>query len=547
MGEGDGRAMKKKRARERGALDLIEESVHLLRSCPASAAAWYAIGTVPFLSALLYFWADMSRGAFAEEHVTEAALGLAILFAWMKFGHSIFAAKLRAAITGDVANFSGKQAARVALFQTVIQPTKLFVLPLAALIALPFARAFAFYENATALGAGETVGSLFRHAGRQAKLWPRANHLGLALLLLFAFFAFANLALLVLLAPHLFKALTGVESIFTRSGIHVLNTTFLAAIAALTYLCCDPLVKAIYVLRCFYGESLHSGEDLRAELRRASLGENRLVALLIGFALLVCPIVLRAESRPPVEAPELDRSISQTLNRPEFSWRMPREQTEAAPVESNSFLASVGRWTKSVLKKIGRWIGNILDWLQRNMRRPPESDSGSAGGLKSGLAGTSRMLLYAFLVLASGVVIFLLVRLIRRRRGNPDELVAAPLAATKIDLADETVTADQLPEDEWLALARTLIAQKEFRLALRALFLAGLAHLAQQKIVALAKHKSNREYAAEVRRRASEQASVQHAFTANMVAVERVWYGLHDVTPEAIDQFHANLEQIRAC
>jgi hypothetical protein len=365
--------------------------------------------------------------------------------------------------------------------------------------------------------------------------------------LLFAFFAFANLALLVLIAPHLFKALTGVESIFTRSGINVLNTTFLAAVAALTYLCSDPLVKAIYVLRCFYGESLRSGEDLRVELRRASLSENRLVALLIGFALLVCPIVVRAESRPPVQAPELDRSISETINRPEFSWRMPREQTEAAPLKSNSFLSAVGRWTKSIVKKIGHWIGDFLDWLERHMRRPPDVDSRSSGELKSGLAGSSRMLLYAFLVLASGVAIFLLARFIRQRRGKTDELAAEPLAATKLDLADETVTADQLPEDEWLALALTLTAQKEFRLALRALFLAGLAHLAQQQVIALAKHKSNREYAAEVRRRAAEQAAVQEAFTQNRVAVERVWYGLHDVTAEMIDRFHANLERIRAC
>src|SRR2546423_2732360 len=539
--------MKKKRVRERGALDLIEESVHLLRSCPASAAAWYALGTFPFLSALLYFWADMSRGAFAEEHVTEAALGVAILFAWMKFGHSIFAAKLRAAITGEIANFSGRQVARVALFQTIIQPTKLFVLPIAALIALPFARAVAFYENVTALGAGETVGSLVRDAGRQAKLWPRQNHLGLVLLLLFAFFAFANLALLVLVAPHLFKALTGVESIFTRSGINVLNTTFLAAVAALTYLCSDPLVKAIYVLRCFYGESLRSGEDLRVELRRASLSETRLVALLVGLALLICPIVVRAESHPAVEASELDRSISETTNHPEFSWRMARNPTETAPPDSNSFLASVGRGTKSIIKKIGHWIGDFFDWLGLHTRRPPAVGLPPPGELKSGLAGSSRMLLYAFLVLASGAAILLLVRVIRHRRGKTDELAAEPLTARKVDLADETVTADQLPEDEWLALARTLIAQKEFRLALRALFLAGLAHLAQQQIVALAKHKSNCEYAAEGRRRAGDQAVVQAAFTQNMVAVERVWYGLHDVTAEMIDRFSANLEQIRAC
>ncbi|MFN2621774.1 MAG: hypothetical protein ABR611_02920 [Chthoniobacterales bacterium] len=538
--------MKKKRAREQGALDLIEEAVHLLRSCPANGAAWYAFATLPFLSALLYFWADMSRGAFAEDHVTEAALGLALLFGWMKFGHAIFAAKLRAAITGDVANFSVRQAARVALSQTILQPTKFFVLPIAALITLPFARAVAFYENVTALGAGETVSDLVRDAGRQAKLWPRPNHLTLALLLLFALFAFANLALLLLLAPHLFKALTGVETVFTRSGINVLNTTFLAAVAALTYLCCDPLVKAIYVLRCFYGESLRSGEDLRVELRRATFAETRLVALLLGMALIVSPINLRAESPPPVQAPELDRSISETLNRPEYSWRMPREQTDTPPPEeSSSFLSGLGRWTKKIAKKIGQGISDFFDWLRRHSRPPSDNDS-SRGELKSGFAGSSRILLYAVLVLASAAAIFLLIRIILQR-GKTDELSAEPMTATKVDLGDETVTADQLPEDEWLALARTLIAEKEFRLAVRALFLAGLAHLAGQQIVSLAKYKSNRDYAAELRRRAADQGAMQQAFLQNMVAVERVWYGLHDVNAEMLERFHANLEEIRAC
>ena len=539
--------MKKKRAREQGAIDLIEQAVHLLRSCPASGAAWYAFATLPFLFALLYFWADMSRGAFAEDRLTEAALGLALLFAWMKLGHAIFAAKLRAAISGDLANFSVRQAARVALAQTILQPTKFFVLPIAALIALPFARAVAFYENVTALGAGETITALMRDAGRQAKLWPRPNHLTLALLLLFALFAFANLALLVLIAPHLFKALTGVETVFTRSGINVLNTTFLAAVAALTYLSCDPLVKAIYVLRCFYGESLRSGEDLRVELRRATFAETRLVALLLGMALIVSPVNLRAESPPAVQAPELDRSISETLNRPEFSWRMPREQTDAPPQESSSFLSAVGRWTKKIAKKIGQGISDFFDWLRRHTRPPSNDDSSSRGELKSGLAGISRTLLYAVLVLASVAAIFLFIRIILQRRRKTDELAAEPITAKKLDLADESVTADQLPEDEWLALARTLIAQKEFRLATRALFLAGLAHLAGQQIVSLAKHKSNRDYAAELRRRAADQAAIQQAFLQNMVAVERVWYGLHDVDAEMLERFHANLEQIRAC
>jgi hypothetical protein len=541
--------MRKKRARETGALDLIEESVHLLRSCPSSGLVWYALGTLPFLSALLYFWADMSGGAFAAEHATEGALGVALLFVWMKVCHAIFAAKLGAAITGEVLNFNWREGARLAVFQTILQPTKLFVLPVAALITLPFARTFAFYECVTALGASDTVGTLMRKAGRLAKLWPRQNHLGLLLMILFALFAFANIALLLLLAPHLFKILTGVETIFTRSGVRVLNTTFLAATGAITYLCCDPLIKAIYVLRCFYGQSVRSGEDLRVELRRAALADSRLVAILVGFALLSTVVTSRSESPPPVQpsiqAPELDRAISETINRPEFSWRMPREKAETIQAKTPSFFESVGRWTGKLMRQIGKGIRQLIDWLDRHLSRRPPGNESSPGELKSGFAGSSRLLLYVCLAAVTVIALFLLGRLIQQRRSRTAELTAEPMAATKVDLADEAVTADQLPEDEWLALARTLIAEKQFRLAMRALFLAGLAHLAQRQIVSLARHKSNREYAAEVRRRAPETPVVQQAFTQNVVQIERAWYGLHEVTAETLDRFHANLDQIR--
>ena len=200
--------MRKKRVRERGALDLIEESVHLLRSCPISGGAWYAFGTFPFLCGLLYFWADMSGGAFAAEHATEAALGIALLFVWMKICHAIFAAKLSAAITGDVAAFNWRDVARLGLFQAILQPTKLFILPIAAIITLPFAFTFAFYESVTVVGAAESVGELIKKAGRLAKLWPRQNHSGLLLMVLFALFAFANVTILLLFAPQLFKILT---------------------------------------------------------------------------------------------------------------------------------------------------------------------------------------------------------------------------------------------------------------------------------------------------------------------------------------------------
>ena len=49
--------------------------------------------------------------------------------------------------------------------------------------------------------------------------------------------------------------------------LFIIGLTFLAALAGLTYLCLNPLVKAVYALRCFYGRAIESGQDLKAELR----------------------------------------------------------------------------------------------------------------------------------------------------------------------------------------------------------------------------------------------------------------------------------------
>jgi hypothetical protein len=103
-----------------------------------------------------------------------------------------------------------------------------------------------------------------------------------------------------------------------------------------------------------------------------------------------------------------------------------------------------------------------------------------------------------------------------------------------------------LPEEGWLKMAREMMAQGNLRLALRAFFLAGLASLGAREMIAIASFKSNREYEAELRRRARALPALQTAFSQNVAAFDRAWYGQHAVSQEALQQFQANLEQIRA-
>jgi hypothetical protein len=263
---------RQRRQQGRPTLDLIEEAVHLLRTAPVGALAVYYAGALPFILGLLYFWADMSRSPYARQHVVEAALGVMLLFVWMKFWQAVFARQLRAFAAGEKSpTLTARRCFRIILGQATLQPTGLFLLPLAAIPALPLAWVYAFYQNLTALGDSDasTIRELLRRSAKQARLWPQQNHFALFCLSLFAVFVFLNCCVGCGMLPHLVKMLFGAETVFSRGGLAILNTTFFATMVALTWLCVDPIVKAVYVLRCYYGDSIQSGADLRAELRQA--------------------------------------------------------------------------------------------------------------------------------------------------------------------------------------------------------------------------------------------------------------------------------------
>src|SRR5437016_1690975 len=272
--------MKRAGRREgKGAVELIEEAIHLLRTAPAATLATYYLGALPFVLGLLYFWADMGRSPFAGQHLAGATLGVAALFLWMKFWQSVFTRNLRALMAGQPPPpLSRSRCRRIFITQTALQPTGLFLLPLALIPVLPFAWVYAFYQNATVLGNGETedIRSVLRKSMRQAVLWPKQNHVALAVLCGFGLYVFLNWTTVSFVLPGLVKLLFGVESTFTRSPLSMLNTTFFAAMFWLTYLSIDPILKTVYALRCFYGESLQSGEDLKSELKQLAFAALQL-------------------------------------------------------------------------------------------------------------------------------------------------------------------------------------------------------------------------------------------------------------------------------
>ncbi len=627
------------------ALELIEQAIHQLRAAPPATLASYYVGALPFVLSVLFFWADMSRSAFADQHLAGAALGVAALFLWMKFWQAVFVRNLRASFAGEPPPPLGvRQAWRIFVAQTTLQPSGLFIVPLACVLILPAAWVSAFYQNLTAFAAAETgdLRPLLKKAARQAALWPRQNHILLAVLLAFGFYVLLNWMTVCLVLPALAKMLSGASSVFTRSPLSLLNTTFLAAMVGLTYLSVDPIVKTVYALRCFYGESLESGEDLKVELRRLALAERlaggALVLALMIFsttsasgessarsnlsmanvlktnqaprsessarsAMFIANVPERHQAplgaacltpaippsylplltaladttagrtfdkqvtpneaaeapgqkaadppptapRPPTLAPPtsvspqaLDHTIEQVIQQNKYAWRMPREKLRESETKEpgliGRFLLRVRDFLQAKIKAFFKWLG---EWLRRLFHHRRQVNASGYGWIM-----LLEVLLYALLA-AVVIGLALLVRHVLRNRKLKRKAVASQPIQPAPDLADESLSAEQLPEDRWTALARELLERGELRLAARAFFFASLASLADRNLISLARFKSNRDYEHELQRRGHSFPEILALFSENVRVIDRIWYGLHQINTELVGRFAANVERIK--
>lgn len=559
---------KTSRQTTKSTIELLEEAVHLLRLAPLGVLFTYYIGTLPFVLGFLYFWAEMSHSAFAAERCAPAALALSFLFIWMKSWQAVFASELRARLSGDSPpKWSLGRAAQVVAVQAALQPSALFVLPVALVIALPFGWAYAFYQNLTVLVGKDSIQECFTRAAKQAGLNQGQNHALLSIFFLFGLFCFLNLAICVLQVPALAKSFLGIETVFSQGGFEVMNTTFLAVVCALTFLCVDPLIKAAYLLRCFYGESLATGEDLKAELRQVSiLSRSSVMALILFFSLTgtgwaqghdgaqkplaeATPASTTPQKPPPsISNPELSRSINQVIHRREFSWRLPREKTIVKEEDKNWLVRLVDSWREVVTE----WAQNARDclqaffkWLSKMFPHRTPSNHGDDSSSGQRWMTSLQVLFFALILFAACTLAILFLRMWKRR--NPGKIVVAEALQPAPDLSDENVVATQLPEDGWLKMARELAESGNLRLALRALYLASLAHLGERNLIGIAKFKSNRDYERELNRRARALPQLHGAFAENVTLFDRAWYGLHEVDKEILERFQNNLERIRAC
>ncbi len=499
--------------KQRNAIDILEEAVGLLRSSPLRVTMVYLIGAIPFVLALLFFLNDMTRSPFAAEHLAGASLAVAILYIWKNAWQAAFAAQLYELLSPG--HFRTKNLLRAVPLQAAMQPLGL-------ILALPFPWLVAFFRN-VGLFAALGVPDPMRVARRQAMLWTRQNWGILALSSLGGLLLFANVLLTIAILPQIGRSFLGIEGDFARAGFGILNLSTIGVAAALTWLVIDPLLDAVYVLRCFYGESIATGEDLRAGLRKAMAG-----AALIAIALSLAPARLSAQ----VDPARLDQSIDQVIHTREFAWRAPR----AAGEEPKGRWVGWVRGAEEMASQAWQWVVKVVRKLFD--QTPEKERAGNDAPVTRRMLETMIALVLAILI-GAGIAFFL------RGRVPVVAAEAVTVAAPAVNLADESVTADQLPESRWLQLADEWMAKGDFRLALRAQYLAALNFLGRGGVVSIRRWKSGLDYQRELDRRARSKPEAGAVFARSVAIFDRGWYGPHPVDREMVETFASDLRELK--
>jgi hypothetical protein len=539
--------LKPSRRDESNPLEWIETATHLLRSAPPGALLCYYFGSIPCLLGMLYFWTDMSRGAFAAGHLLESSLSAGALYLWMKCWQAVFLSKLRAHLLLEPeAPWTAARIAQMVAAQAAYQPIGLFIRFIAANIIIPYTWTYSVFVNAAILGDGThaSLRDIGRDALREAKVWWRQTYLAALCLRGVSLVILLDIIIVSAFIPFALRTFLGIETPVTRDWLTMFNSTFFAAAFALGYLCFDPLRKAVFVVRHFEITSIRSGEDLRVALKSlASRSRLAVAALVFLGAMCLSPLTpCRAAEPAPqkVESSQLSDSLDHVLERREYAWRFPREK-----VDSSAQGGWLSGFFENLQKTTLRWWRNTKDFFDRWMRKLFSSKEETTDTHSFNI-DWSVMAYMALIVLILGLVGALFFLYWRSRKSKAGTVTASPVQAVP-NLNEESVTADQLPEDGWIALGRELIARGDLRLALRAFYLATLAHLGGRDLIRLARHKSNHDYDRELQRRARGNDGLLAAFDQTLVVFERGWYGDHEITAANLDGVEQNMERIRAC
>jgi hypothetical protein len=559
-------------------LEALERGFALFRSTFGREAWRYYIGTAPLVLCFIPMW--VANGQIRISHgalLLEAALlaGAYLFRVWMVGSYMRHVRELTFNTpTSKVKGIAAQTAAVARLLAWKI------VLTAGALITLPSVAGASWFYNACQFASFEVQEDGGEKHSLTGCLALGSQWFGGGLLLFVMLFplwiaVWLNGLMLAMIVPQLVHSIFGVNTLLsTAMGMSALiqSSAFWLSLFAGAWLALDAIVKCTFVVVYQDLRSRREGDDLRGliatlpreQQKKAQIMTSRATGgrVVIG-ALFVLTTILAGglltataraaqvpAGRSTTEAPgdsaheariqRLRQALDQESQRAIYRWHDAEHPTPPT-------------WLDRLFAKIGLNIEHAWNAFWDFLRKLWPGGRLTLGTNNHGTWQLKNLRLWLTLVgiltLALGAVFSWL-----RRRPEAAQL-SIPLAiAPLVDLSD-SAAASERSEEEWFAMARRLELEGELRFALRAAYFGLLAGLEQREWVTIRRDRTNREYLNEFTRRwrrrphaaAEARAEIPERLRGSLHRFDRVWYGSHVETAEAVTAYRHDQREFLNC
>jgi hypothetical protein len=561
-------------ARRRGnrlnPLEALERGFALFRSTFIYEAWRYYLGSAPLIFCAIPIWVVNGQIRLPNGIVLLEATLLGAAYLFRVFMVASYMQRVRERAFGAATSKPRGALAQAAAVGRLL--TWKILLSAAALVTLiVFAGAPWFYCASQFASLDAREDGIERHSMRGclaiAGQWY--GNSSLLFLMLFPLWGvvWLNGLIIAIVIPQLLHSILGVNTLLsTQMGMYSLfySSAFWLSLFAGTWLALDPIVKCSLVIVYQHLRSRREGDDLRSLLaslpreqeKKAqaiawmSAGSRRIGALTILAAVLATSCIpARAQEITAQSGAQTSGDAARQARVQQLRHALDAESRRAIYNWHDAEHPSPPNWFDKLMTKIELKIDEAWQAVRDFLRKlwPKGLNLGSENGSSWQMKDIRTWLwIIVILTLAAGTVLFWL----RRKR----ETASLSIPETVAQLPDfsEEIMANVHSEDEWFALAARLEGEGELRFALRAAYLGLLAGLAQREWLIIRRDRTNREYFDEFARRwrrrpqasVEARAEIPERVRSSLRQFDRVWYGFHVLTPEAVTLYRQDQREL---